>query len=127
MHAAALTRHGRRPTAVIAVLTASLAMAACGGGGGAEQSPAAPAASRAAGTTIDMVDLAFKPRALTIKRGQTVTFRNRGKVTHNAKGPGFFSRVVEPGHSYSHKFEKAGTFEYVCTFHPGMEGTLTVR
>jgi plastocyanin len=74
-----------------------------------------------------MVDLRFEPRALSVKRGETVTFRNRGKVTHNAKGRGFFSRVVEPGAAYRHKFERAGTYDYVCTFHPGMDGTLTVE
>ena len=124
MRTAAVTRHGRRSTAAMAALTVSLAMAACGGGGGAEKSPAVP---KAAGTTIDMVDLAFTPRALTIRRAGTVTFHNRGKVTHNARGKGFFSRVVEPGGSYRHTFRTAGTFKYVCTFHPGMEGTLTVR
>ena len=127
MPTAAVSTHGRRSTAVIGALGVSLAMAACGGGGGEEQSPAAPSASGAAGTTIDMVDLAFKPSVLSLERGETVTFHNRGKVTHNAKGRDFFSRVVEPGGSYRHTFERAGTFEYVCTFHPGMEGTLTVR
>ena len=92
-----------------------------------QQTAAAPSASKPGGTTVDMVDLAFEPRALTIKRGQRVTFRNRGKVTHNAKGKTFFSRVVEPGGSYRHTFNRAGTFEYLCTFHPGMEGKLTVR
>ena len=104
-------------------------MAACGGGGGGgSDSPAAPAAgSRAGGTTIEMVDLKFRPRSVTIERGETVTFVNRGKVTHNAKGKDFFSRVVQPGGSYRHRFDEAGTFEYVCTFHPGMDGTLRVR
>ena len=127
MPSAAVTKHGRRSTAVIGALALSLAMAACGGGGGEQQSPAVTPAPKAAGTTIDMVDLAFEPRALTVERGQTVTFKNRGKVTHNAKGEGFFSRVVEPGGSYRHTFDRPGTFKYVCTFHPGMEGTLTVR
>jgi plastocyanin len=128
MRTAAVTKHGRRSTAAIGALSVSLAMAACGGGDdGGTQGPATPSAPKAAGTTVDMVDLAFKPRALTIGRGQTVTFRNRGKVTHNAKGKDFFSSVVEPGGSYRHTFRRAGTFEYVCTFHPGMEGTLTVR
>lgn len=127
MRSAAVSRNGRRSTAVIGVLGASLAMAACGGGGGEEKSPAAASPPKAAGTTIDMVDLAFEPRAQRVERGQTVTFRNRGKVTHNAKGDTFFSRVVQPGESYSHKFDDAGTFKYVCTFHPGMEGTLTVE
>jgi plastocyanin len=127
MRTAVVTKHGRRSTAVIGALSASLTMAACGGGGGETQSPAPPSAAKTAGTTVDMVDLAFRPRELAIERGQTVTFRNRGKVTHNAKGKDFFSKVVEPGGSYSHTFRRAGTFEYVCTFHPGMEGTLTVR
>jgi plastocyanin len=74
-----------------------------------------------------MADLRFEPRELTVARGTTVTFRNVGKVTHNAKGKTFFSRVVEAGGSYRHRFDQAGTFEYLCTFHPGMEGTLTVR
>ena len=128
MRIVAVTSHGRRATAAIGALTASLAMAACGGGGGEKKGPAAPAAAKeATGATIDMVDLAFKPKALTIERGQTVTFRNRGKVTHNAKGSDFFSRVVQPGGSYKHRFDEAGSFKYVCTFHPGMEGKLTVR
>ncbi len=113
-----------RSMAAIGALTLSLTMAACGGGGGGgeQESPARPPA-----VEIDMVDLRFEPRALTIDRGETVTFRNRGKVTHNAKGKGFFSRVVEPGDTYRHRFDRAGTYEYVCTFHPGMEGTLTVN
>jgi plastocyanin len=94
---------------------------ACGGGG--EQAPAAAAPAAA----VEMADLRFEPRDLTVKRGTTVTFRNVGKVTHNVKGKSFFSRVVEPGASYRHRFDEAGAFDYVCTFHPGMEGTLTVE
>jgi len=92
---------------------------------GANDEAAASAGN--AGATIEMVDLRFVPAALTVERGQTVTFVNRGKVTHNAKGKSFFSRVVEPGGSYRHTFDRAGTFAYVCTLHPGMEGTVTVR
>ena len=44
---------------------------------------------------LDLLRLSW-PAALTVERGQTVTFVNRGKVTHNAKGKDFFSRVVEP-------------------------------
>jgi len=120
MRAAATTRG--RPAAAIGALTLSLAMAACGGSGEEQQSSAPPPNAE-----IAMVDLRFEPRALTVKRGETVTFRNRGKVTHNAKGMGFFSRVVEPGAAYRHKFDRAGTYDYVCTFHPGMDGTLTVE
>jgi plastocyanin len=126
MRITAANRHGRRAVAAIATLGVSVAVSACGGGGGDGAKPAAASPAKA-GTTIDMVDLKFEPAALTVERGQTVTFVNRGKVTHNAKGKDFFSRVVEPGGSYRHTFDRAGTFAYVCTFHPGMDGTVTVR
>ena len=107
-----------RTPAAITALGLGLTMAACGGGGGEKDSPAA---------SIAMADLEFQPKRITVRRGQTVRFVNRGKVTHNAKGKDFFSRVVEPGGSYSHRFSSAGSFDYVCTFHPGMEGTITVK
>ena len=126
MRITAGNRCARRSGAAIATLAASVAVTACGGGGGEGATPAVASPAKAA-TTIDMVDLKFEPAALTVERGQTVTFVNRGKVTHNAKGKDFFSRVVEPGGSYRHTFDRAGTFAYVCTFHPGMDGTVTVR
>ena len=126
MRITAVNRRGRRSAAAIATLALSVAVSACGGGGGEGATPAA-ASPATADPTIDMVDLRFEPAALTVERGQTVTFVNRGKVTHNAKGKDFFSRVVEPGDSYRHTFDHAGTFAYVCTFHPGMDGTVTVR
>ena len=98
-------------------------MAACGSGG---DEASRPAASRPGAATIDMADLRFAPRRLTIERGDTVTFRNVGKVTHNAKGKTFFSRVVQPGASYQHTYRTRGRFAFVCTFHPGMDGVLVV-
>lgn len=111
---------GRRLAAVTgALLALGAPVAGCGGDGESR--------ARVAGPAIDMADSRFVPPRLTVAVGDTVTFRNVGRLTHNAKGEKFFSRVVEPGASYSHTFEAAGTFGFVCTFHPGMEGTLTVR
>lgn len=121
-------KRGRRPVAAIgALLALSATVAACGGAGEGEDRPAASPRAERSATTIDMADIRFDPPRLTVERGQTVTFRNVGKLTHNAKGETFFSRVVEPGGSYRQTFDEAGTFDFVCTFHPGMEGTLTVR
>ena len=30
------------------------------------------------------------------------------------------------GDTYKHTFKKAGSFDYVCTVHPGMAGTIEV-
>jgi plastocyanin len=124
--ATASTRPRGRAGAIAALLASSAALAACGSGGGeAERLAASP--PHGATATIDMADLRFSPRHLTVARGATVTFRNVGKVTHNAKGSTFFSRVVEPEGSYKHTYDTNGTFPFVCTFHPGMNGELTVR
>ena len=127
------TKRGRRSAAAGAALALSLTLAACGGGGGEQEGPAAGSAGQtesapsAVGPVIEMADLRFEPRELTVRRGETVTFRNVGEVTHNAKGKDFFARVVEPGGSYRRRFNQTGSFDYVCTFHPGMEGTLVVK
>jgi plastocyanin len=117
---------GRRTAAIGALLAVGATMAACGSEGGG-QKPAAPESSALAKRVIDMKDLRYSPRTLMIERGETVSFRNVDTVTHNAKGKDFFSRVIEPGASYRHTYRSAGRIEFVCTFHPGMEGTLTVR
>ena len=55
---------------------------------------------------------------------------NQDSVVHDV--PGDLRRDVqvgpvrETGKSYTYKPTKAGTISYVCTIHPGMQGTLTV-
>ena len=36
------------------------------------------------------------------------------------------SDTLKNGQTFSMVFDKAGTFPYVCTFHPGMVGTIIV-
>lgn len=77
---------------------------------------------------VKAVDLRFEPSRVALKAGETVTWTNTGQTTHNVKGPGFFSNAMEPGSRYSFRFEKAGTFGYLCTFHPAtMRGRVMVE
>lgn len=79
------------------------------------------------GATVDAVDLRFEPPTIAVERGEKVTWVNAGRTTHNMRGPGFFSKAMEPGSRYELRFEKAGTFRYVCTFHPDtMRGRVIV-
>ena len=39
----------------------------------------------------------------------------------------FDSGMIEPGSSWSHTFNQAGTFTYSCTPHPFMKGTVVVK
>lgn len=122
----------RRPRLALACLLAVgiLPAAGCGGSssGDATTTSSSTTASAASGMTVEMTDdLRFAPKAITVSAGDTVTWTNPSDVTHNVKGDGFFSRVVEAGGMYRHRFATAGSFAYVCTFHPGMAGTVTVR
>jgi plastocyanin len=76
-----------------------------------------------------MQNIAFDPASVTVKVGQTVTWVNDDSVTHNVtaqSGAAFKSNNFGQGGTYSFKATKPGTIKYVCTLHPGMDGTLIV-
>jgi plastocyanin len=86
-----------------------------GGGGGAE---------------VSMADIAFDPAELTVSAGDTVTWTNDDSVDHDVTADSFSSGDpggIAPGETFEHTFEEAGMFDYVCTVHPGMEGSVTVE
>jgi plastocyanin len=92
----------------------------------AEAKPADQAAS--GNVDIQMKDFAFNPKELTIKVGTKVTWTNMDSAGHDVKAEdgSWGSDTLKSGQTFSMVFDKAGTFPYVCTFHPGMVGTLIV-
>lgn len=68
----------------------------------------------------------FVPATNTVKAGKTVTWTNRDIVVHNVTGNGWSSGDIQPGASWSKVFGTAGSFDYRCTIHPVMQGTLNV-
>lgn len=68
----------------------------------------------------------FMPQAVVINAGESVAWTNLNGEDHTVTGFGVDKRLG-PQESYSHTFMQAGTFEYVCTIHPGMTGTIIVR
>lgn len=77
---------------------------------------------------IDVDDFFFDPEATTIGTGGTVTWTNVGEVAHtvSADDGAFDSGDLDPGDTFEHTFEEAGTYSYVCAFHPNMVGTIEV-
>ncbi|MBI5345518.1 MAG: cupredoxin domain-containing protein [Deltaproteobacteria bacterium] len=75
----------------------------------------------------------FRPDNLVIKKGATVRWMNKDKVTHVfATMPligmtGMRSPNLEPGQSWEYKFEKPGEYYYLCFIHQGMVGKVTVE
>jgi len=98
-----------------------------------------PAAGHAATThrvDIPQTRTAFEPAEITIKAGDTVTWRNRGIVEHSVlcdptqardpthstppKGVAPFDSGPFADSSWEHTFTAPGTYLYVCREHEGM-------
>jgi plastocyanin len=96
------------------------ALAACGGGG-----------SEASGTADHVVELVgndFVPAEITVEAGDTVEWVWTQQAAHNVvASDGAFESPVQPRGTWSHTFDETGEIHYVCTLHPGMEGTVTVE
>jgi plastocyanin len=114
-----------RPRLRLAALAGLLALAlsACGTSGA---STTGSAADNNAGPTVTIQDLAYTPERLTVPAGATVTWVWRdGAIAHDVKGGGFKSEVMTEG-TFRHGFTEPGTYDYVCTLHPNMTGTIEV-
>jgi plastocyanin len=85
-----------------------------------------PAATAAVDAEIR--DFAFAPATLSVPVGSTVTWRNTGEAPHTvtAEDGSFDSDMIAAGGSWARTFQTAGSFSYVCAFHPDMAGTVTV-
>jgi plastocyanin len=89
---------------------------------------AAAGAASAATHVVTIEGMKFQPATLTVKRGDTVTWKNNDLVPHTATAAGKFdSTNIAAGKSWSWKAAAPGQYDYVCIYHPGMKGSLTVK
>jgi plastocyanin len=95
-----------------------------GGGGGGGQAGGAE--------TVDIPSISYDPAEITVPAGTTITWTNTDDLPHTVTkdggpGPDFDSGTIEPGGEYEETFDAPGTIDYVCTIHPGQEGSVTVE
>jgi plastocyanin len=127
----------RLPAAALPLIL--LALAGCGSSSSSSSSssstPAAtstPATSGASGAVVPIVmqNIAFNPAVTHARVGQTVKWTNMDSAPHNVTyvgGPKFTSsQTFANGGTFSLKLTKAGTIQYRCTIHPGMNATIVV-
>lgn len=105
------------PRLLVAALLLVPVLGACGSDSGTGD--AAPAGH------VKVVDNKFDPKTIEVAPGETVTWDFKGATQHNVTGKGFASGNKKTG-SYEYKFNSSGTYEYVCTIHPGMTGKVEV-
>ncbi len=119
------------PLLAPALCAGALLAAGCGSSSssGSSGSSGASAPASGAAVAVKMSQIMFSPKTVSAKVGQTVTWTNEDSTAHNVTAQGgesFKSADFGQGKSYSYKVDKPGTIKYVCTIHPGMEGTITV-
>ena len=97
--------------------------------GSAMPSRATAADSPAASTIVMARDFMFAPTALTVGVGATVTWTNKDDEPHTVVSDGglFRSGALDTGESFSFRFDRPGTYRYVCSIHPRMVGTIVVN
>jgi plastocyanin len=126
--------------AVTASAMCVAALAGCSDSGGSSSS-STPSASRSAPSAppspsggggqakITIKNFAFHPAALTVAPGTKVTVVNADNTAHTVTaGSTFNTGNVGAGKTVVFTApSKAGTHRYICTIHPFMKGSLTVR
>ena len=88
----------------------------------------APAA-QAANIEVNIDQFAFAPQRITVKAGTTVTWINDDDVPHTvaASSRFFRSKPLDTKDKFSFTFTTPGAYEYFCSLHPHMTGTIVVE
>ena len=92
---------------------------------GAAPLPAAPARVG----EVHIGDFAFAPQRLTVKAGATVTWINDDDIPHTVASSTklYKSKALDTNDRFSFTFTTPGTYEYFCSLHPHMTGTVVVE
>lgn len=82
-------------------------------------------------TDVMVMDFAYSPASITVKKGTTVTWTNHDDVEHTVTSTddspvSFDSGLFGKDESFSFTFNEVGTYTYFCMPHPYMKGTVTV-
>ena len=80
------------------------------------------------GTSVNISDFKFNPATLTVPAGATVTWTNQDEEPHTiaAKDGTFRSPGMDTHATFSFTFNTPGSYDYVCSIHPFMTGTVVV-
>ncbi len=129
-----MTMTALKPLVLALAAAGALAVGGCGSSDDSSSpdsasTPATAPATAGGGVKISMKNIAFDPKAVTVKVGQTITWVDDEPIEHNVvatDGADFKSEVFGQDGTYEFTPKKAGEISYECTLHPGMEGKITV-
>jgi plastocyanin len=78
---------------------------------------------------IEIDNFTFAPQQLIVRAGTTVIWRNRDDIPHAVASStrAFKSKALDTDDTYAFTLTTAGTYEYFCSLHPQMIGTIVVE
>ena len=79
---------------------------------------------------IEIKDFAFNPQTITVKSGEKVTWINRDEEPHTIVSVGKQfkkSTALDTDQEFTITVGAPGTYEYFCSVHPRMTGTIVVE
>jgi plastocyanin len=81
------------------------------------------------GSQIGIDNFKFAPTPLTIDKGAEVTWINHDDIPHSIvlNSLGVRSKAMDTDGTFTYKFDKTGTFFYVCGLHPYMQAKVVVK
>jgi len=79
--------------------------------------------------TVLIEGTSFTPQSLTVRRGDTVVWKNKDPFPHTvtARNRHFDSGILAEDQSWQYTANEPGKFPYFCTLHQIMTGVLTVE
>jgi plastocyanin len=91
--------------------------------------PAATSTPEPPSVDVAIEDFKFQPRVLRVAKGTRVTWTDLDEANHSvtfARRPGNLGNIRE-GEARSTQFTHAGTYTYVCLYHPSMRARVVVE
>lgn len=80
--------------------------------------------------SIAISGMQYNPAQMEIKVGESIIWTNQDAAPHTVTakdGISFASTTLSQGATFKHTFSKAGRYDYYCTYHPNMSGTVIVK
>jgi plastocyanin len=121
--------------ALAGIVVAAFVLATQGGGGNSKPSvrgaaSLTPVVFTGQEASVKVIDKDYSPRAIRVPVGATVTWEFSGSLPHNvtdeSSPKSFDSGTKQQGETFAHTFSSPGQFDYYCTIHHVMTGTVFV-
>lgn len=125
----AMERNRVRKAIFATTLVLGLTDVACGGGGGDGGGDCTPSNATKLTGTLTIKDFAFHPDCFTVASGSTFSVVNMDALGHNFTVEETDIAVPVPrlGGTSEATTPPPGTYDFLCTIHPDMTGTIVVK